>query len=206
MTNFLHVAKGTTVSGAFWSFGLKTSGSISESAAETAWGSAVNAFLATAGVAALYDEQLTLTGTSTSTASATWKQTTITRTSHSQKGTATTQELPDYCAMVVTYRAATADKSSHGRWFLPAPVAAALADGTGGHLSAASVTTLTGALATMRNSITGAGLQPLILTRKATKSGLPAYNTRLITTWELVTTLAVQNRRGDKLIPPRTTF
>lgn len=206
MANFLHVAKGTTVSGAFWSFGLKTSGSISESAAETAWGGAVNAFLATTGVAALYDEALTLTGTSTSTASASWKQTTITRTSHNQKGTATTQELPDYCSMVVTYRAATADKSSHGRWFLPAPVAAALADGTGGHLSAASITTLTGALATMRNSITGAGLQPLILTRKATKSGLPALNTRLVTTWELVTTLAVQNRRGDKLIPARTTF
>lgn len=206
MANFLHTAKGTLVSGAFWSFTLKSSGSISEAAAETAWGGAVNGFFATAGVASLYDEGFHLTGTSTSTASAAWKQTTITRTTHSTAGTGTTQELPDYCAMVVTYRAATADKSSHGRWFLPAPLAAALADGTGGHLSAGSITTLTGALTTMRNAITGAGLQPLILTRKATKSGLPALNTRLVTEWELVSTLAVQTRRGDKLIPARTTF
>ena len=206
MANYMHTARGTTVSGAFWSFGLKSSGSISESAAEAAWTGAVNGFFAATAVAALYDEQLTLTGTSTSTASPTWKQTTITRTSHNTKGTATTQELPDHDAMVVTYRAATADKSSHGRWFLPAPVAAALGDGTGGHLSAASITTLTGALATLRNAITGAGLQPLILTRRPTKSGLPADSTRLIVEWELVSTLAVQNRRGDKLIPARTTF
>lgn len=206
MANYMHTAKMTTVSGAFLSFGLKTTGSISESAAETAWTGAINGFFATTAVAALFDEQLTLTGTSTSTASPLWKQTTITRTSHSTKGTAATQELPDHDCMVVTYRAATADKSSHGRWYLPAPVAAALADGTGGHLSAGSITTLTGALATARNAITGAGLQPLILTRKATKSGLPANSTRLVVEWELVSTLAVQNRRGDKLIPARTTF
>lgn len=206
MANFLHTAKGTLVSGAFWSFTMKSSGSISEAAAETAWTGAINGFFSATAVAALYDEGFTLTGTSTSTASAAWKQTTITRTSHTTHGTATTQELPDYCAMVVTYRAATADKSSHGRWFMPAPVAAALGDGTGGHLSSGSITTLTGALTTARNAITGAGLQPLILTRKATKSGLPALNTRLVTEWELVSTLAVQNRRGDKLIPARTTF
>lgn len=206
MANFLHVAKGTTVSGAFWSFGLKSSGSISEAAAEAAWGSAVSNFFAATAVAPLYDEGLTFTQSSTSTASQTWKQTTITRTNHTVKGTATTQELPDHDAMIVTYRSATADKSSHGRWYLPAPVAAALGDGTGGHLSAASITALTGGLASLRNSLTGAGLQPLILTRKATKSGLPAFNTRLVVEWELVSTLAVQNRRGDKLIPARTTF
>lgn len=206
MANFLHTARGTLASGAFWSFTMKSSGSISEGAAETAWGGAIAGFFGTAGVEALYSTGCTLTQTTTSTASASWKQTTITRTTHAVSGTAATQELPDYCAMVVTYRAATADKSSHGRWFLPAPVAAALSAGTGGHLSAGSVTTLAGALTTARNAITGAGLQPLILTRKATKSGLPALNTRLVTEWELVHTLAVQNRRGDKLIPARTTF
>lgn len=206
MANYLHTANGTLVSGAFWSFGLKTSGSISEGAAEAAWGGAVNAFFGSTAVGALFDEGLTLTKTSTSTASAQWKQTTITRTSHTAKGTATTQELPDSAAMVVTYRAATADKSSHGRWYLPAPVAAALADGTGGHLAPASITILTAGLTTLRNAITSAGLQPLILTRKATKSGLPPLNTRLVVEWELVSTLAVQKRRGDKLIPARTTF
>lgn len=206
MTNFLHVIKGTNVSGAFWSFGLRSTGSITEGAANAAWDSAIAGFFAATAVSALFDEGMTVTGTSTSTASAQWKQTTITRASHSIHGTATTQELPDHDCMIVTYRAATADKSSHGRWYMPAPVAAALADGTGGHLSAASITTLTGALSSARNSLVAAGLQPLILTRKATKSGLPAFNTRLVTTWELVSTLGVQRRRGDKLVPPRTGF
>lgn len=206
MPNFMHTARGVLVSGAFWSFNLNSSGSISEAAAETAWGNAVNAFYATAGVAALMDEGFKLTGTTTSTASSTWKQTTITRTTHNTAGAATTQELPDRAAMIVTQRTAYADKSGHGRWYMPAPVSAALVDGSGGHLSPASVTTLTGALATLRNSLTGAGLQPLILTRRATKSGLAAYTTRLITEWELVSTLGGQRRRGDKLVPTRTQF
>lgn len=206
MTNYLHKASGVLSSGAFWSFGLKSTGSISESAAETAWSSAVNAFFATAGVAALYSTGMELTATSTSTASSTWKQTTITRTSHTAAGSAATQELPDQDAMIVTYRSANATKSGHGRWFLPAPVAAALAVGTGGHLSTGSTTTLTGALATLRNSLVTAGLSPVILTRKATLSGLPAFNTQAVTTWELVHTLGVQTRRGDKLVPLRTTF
>lgn len=206
MTNYLHKASGVLASGAFWSFGLKTTGSISESAAETAWGSNINAFFATAGVAALYPTGMELTLTSTSTASSTWKQTTITRTTHTAAGSAATQELPDQEAMIVTYRSANATKSGHGRWFLPAPVAAALAVGSGGHLSAGSTTTLTGALATLRNNLITAGLSPVILTRKATLSGLPAFSTQAVTTWELVHTLGVQTRRGDKLVPLRTTF
>lgn len=206
MPNFLHTASGTLASGAFWSFGLRSSGSISEASAETAWGGAVAAFFATAGVAALYSTGMHYTRSTTSTASSTWKQTTITRTTHAGAGTAATQELPDQDAMVITYRAATADKSSHGRWFLPAPVAAALGVGTGGHLSAGSVTTLTGALTTLRTSLTTAGLTPLILTRHLTKSGLFPDTTRAVTSWELVSTLGVQTRRGDKLVPVRTTF
>lgn len=206
MPNFLHVANGTTPSGAFWSFGLRSSGSISEAAAETAWGGGLAAYFATAGVQALYSTGFHYTKSSTSTASSLWKQTTITRTSRAGVGTAATAELPDHDALVVTYRAATADKSSHGRWFMPAPVAAALAAGTGGHLSAASVTTLTGALATFRNSLVTAGLTPVILTRHSTKSGLFPDTTKAVATWELVSTLGVQNRRGDKLVPTRTTF
>lgn len=206
MTNYLHKASGVLGSGAFWSFGLKTTGAISESAAETGWGGAVNAFFATAGVAALYSTGSELTLTSTSTASASWKQTTITRTTHTAAGSAATQELPDFCSMVVTLRSAAATKSGHGRWFLPAPVSAALAIGSGGHLSAGSTTTFTGALATLFNSLATAGLTPVLLTRKATLGGLPALTIQNITTRELVHTLGVQTRRGDKLVPLRTTF
>jgi hypothetical protein len=206
MPNYLHVANGTLSSGAFWSFGLRSQGSISEGAAQTAWHTAVSGFFSTAGVEALYSSGMHLTKTSTSTASSTWKQTTITRNTETAAGTSSAQELPDYASMLVTYRAATADKSSHGRWYLPAPVAGSLSIGTGGHLSSTTITVMAGALATMRNAITSAGLTPVILTRKPTKSGLPAYNTRAVTEWELVSTLAVQTRRGDKLIPARTIF
>ena len=206
MTNFLHKASGTLGSGAFWSFGLRSTGSVSEATAQGAWDGAINGFFADASVAALYPTGMELTSTTTSTASSTWRQTTKTPNTHTTAGTAVSQELPDYCAMVITLRSANATKSGHGRMYLPAPVAAALAVGTGGHLSAASVATLTGALTTAFNTIGLGGLTPVIMTPKATLGGLPPYNTQAITERELVHTLGVQTRRGDKLVPARTTF
>lgn len=203
MPNFLHQASGVNGSGAFWSFNLKSSGSITESAAETAWAGAVAAFFGDATVKTYYSTGTELTATSTSTASALWKQTTITRTAHSVAGTAATQELPDFCAMVLTLRSAFADKSGHGRWFLPAPVAAVLSVGTGGHLDATKAGNIATAIVTLFGSLTTAGLTPLLLTRKATLGGLPALNTRTITSRQLSETLVVQNRRGDKLVPTR---
>ena len=126
MPNYLHKASGTFAGGAFWSFGLQSTGSISEAAAQTAWHGAVVGFFATAGVGALYSTGTTLTLTTTSTASPTWRQTTLTRNTETTAGTATTQELPVANAMVITYRSANATKSGHGRLYFPPPVAAAL--------------------------------------------------------------------------------
>jgi len=143
--------------------------------------------------------------TSTSTASPTWRQTTITRTTENVSGTAATQELPISNALVVTYRSANATKSGHGRWFMPPPVAAALSIGSGGHVSTGSSTTLAAGIVALRTALTGAGLTPLILTARATQGGLPADSTQAVVEWELVHTLGTQKRRGDKLVPLRTT-
>src|SRR5690242_21216178 len=99
---------------------MVTSGSVSEASAETTWGGAIAAMYGTAGWASYLSANFSLTETSTSTASASFKQTTITRTTHAVAGTNNTAGvLPDHDAMVVTFRTGTATKSSHGRWYLP---------------------------------------------------------------------------------------
>jgi hypothetical protein len=205
VTNYMHKASGTSPSGQFWSFGLNTTGSISEAAAQASWHARVVAFFATAGVAALYKTTTVLTLTSTSTASATWHQTTLTSNVENQAGTATTQELPEQMALVASLQSATRDRSGHGRMFLPAPVAAALTANTGGNLLQANATTLATAATTWFNGLASDGIQPLILTRKATANH-PAYSTRLVTSRRFDNTLHIQKRRGDKRTPIYTSF
>lgn len=205
MTFFLHKASGLNPDGSFWSFTMESSGSIAESAAETAWHNAVAGFFGTAGVAATYHTGTRLTQTSTSTASPTFRQTTKTATNATVAGTATTQELPTAVAMVLTTRAGTSDRSSHGRLFLPAPVAAALAIGSGGMLSAGTITTYKTAYGVWKAALSAAGLIPVIVTKRKTGGGLPADSTRNIVGWDFPAKLATQKRRGDKVIGARTT-
>lgn len=204
MTNFMHTASGILPGGFPWSFTLKSTGSISEAAAQTLWAAAINSFFTTAGVAALYSTAWSVTSTSTSTASASWKQTTKTTTNTTHAGTAATQELPDQMSMIVTARTANATKSGHGRMYFPAPVAAALAVGGGGLISAGSLTTLAGALSTQMTTLVTGGLSLQLLTRKATLNR-PALSLQTVTGLEIVNKLGVQRRRADKLVVSRTT-
>ena len=206
MTFFLHKAGGLLTSNQPWSTGLITSASVSEGAANTAWTSAWTALFATAAFNDLYRTSVTVTATSTSTASAVFKQTTITRANVALAGTATTQELPDYCALVLTLRSATATKYGHGRMFLPAPVAAALGGGTGGHLGSANVTAIAAAMSTFFTSLVTAGLSPVLVTKKANVSQVPLYSTRAVVAADMPNVLTVQHRRGDKIVPVRTTI
>lgn len=207
MTFFLHKASGNLASGQPWSFGMVTSGSVSEAAAETTWGGAIAALYGTAGWASYLSAHFELTGTSTSTASAAFKQTTITRTSHAVSGTNNTAGvLPDHDAMVITFRTPTATKSSHGRWYLPGFTSDALViNGTGIWLAAA-VTEAATVMATFKTSMATGGLTPLLLTRKATIGGLPANSTQTITAADVSNKVAVQTRRGDKVFPARTSI
>jgi hypothetical protein len=202
MANFIHKASGTLSDGAAWSVGLHTTGAITEAAAETAWGNAFAAYWGDATVKTYLSTTAHFTLSSTSTASSSWKQLTKTSTTHALVGTAATQELPSYCAMVVTLHSAFSDKSALGRWFLPAPVAAVLTIGSGGHIDAAKAPNIGTALATLFGSVAAAGLSPVLVTRKATLS-LPAFNTRAIVSRQLSETLVVQKRRGAHLTRTR---
>lgn len=206
MTNFLHKASGTSPSGQFWSFGLVTSGSISEATAQSSWNTRVSAFFADTNVKALYKTTTILTLTSTSTASPTFKQTTVTQNTVSVAGTATTQETPEQMSMVVTTLSALRTRSGHGRLFLPAPVSAALTVNTGGQIAAANVTNIASALTTWFTGLVTDGLAPQILHRKATLGGLAANSLTPMTSGKLGNTLHVQKRRGDKRTITYTAF
>jgi hypothetical protein len=205
MTFYLHKGFGLLPSSQPWSVGLVTSGSITEGAAETAWHSAFTGFWTSSGVAALFSTAVSNTGTSTSTASSSFKQTTKTQTLATHAGTATTQELPEQVAMILTIRSANATKSGHGRLFFPAPVAAALSIGSGGELSSGSLTTISGGFSSIFTSLVSSGLTPLILTRRKTINGQPALSTQQVSSADMPNKLGVQTRRGDKIVPTRTT-
>jgi hypothetical protein len=206
VTFFLHKASGTSPSGQFWSYGLITTGSLSEAAAQTSWHTRTTGFWADTNVKALYKTTTVLTLTSTSTASPTFKQTTLTATTESTAGTATTQETPDQLAMVVTTISALRSRSGHGRMFLPAPVSAALSPNTGGQIAGANMTNIGTALTTYFTGLVTDGLQPVILTRKATKGGLAALSTRNVISGKVGNTLHIQKRRGDKRAITYTAF
>lgn len=203
MTNFLHSAGGALSDGGFWSVGLKTTGAISEAAAETAWLAGWTAFWGHAGVTALFSTGTTMTRLSTSTASSVWRQTTITRDVAAFAGVTATQELPTLLSMVVTSYSAQATKVGHGRFFFPPTVAAALDVGTGGRMSAATCVTLAAAFKLWYQAIVAAGLTGVLETDRATVSGVARYSTRQITTWELAKKLQVQKRRSDKILTAR---
>lgn len=206
MTNFLHKASGTSPSGQFWSFGLVTSSSLSEAAAQSSWNTRTSAFFADTNVKALYKTTTILTLTSTSTASALFKQTTLTSNTVSVAGTATTQESPEQAAMVLTLVSALRTRSGHGRMFLPAPVSAALTVNTGGQIAGANMTNIAAAATTWFTGLVTDGLAPQILHRRATQGGLAALSLTPVTSGKIPNTLRTQRRRGDKRTTTFTAF
>lgn len=205
MTFFLHKASGIFGDGGFWSFGLQTSGSISEAAAETGWGNAVAAFFNDANVKTYYSTGTELTGTSTSTASATFHQTTKTSTSHAVSGTATDAQMSTRTSVVCSFYTAQAVKSGRGRVFLPAPSYIVLGTATTGELDPTVAGHIATALTTLFTSLTTAGLSQILYTRRATRGGTPAYTTTQVSSRKLQGKLRTQRRRSDKIIAPTYT-
>lgn len=206
MTFFLHKASGLSPSGQPWSWGLITSGSVGEAAAETTFAGAVATMYGTGAYAAYLSSLFELTQTSTSTASSLFKQTTITRTAHAVFGANTTAGvMSDSAAMVITLRTGTATKSSHGRVFMPGWTGDALHIASAGTWLAAAVTEQATVFGTLKASLNTGGLTPVLLTRKATLGGIPALSTQAITHGDVSNKIANQRRRGDKITPARTT-
>lgn len=202
MTDFMHHASGGLAT-QFWSVGLASSGSITEGAAETAWGNAWHAFMTDASVSALFPTTVTLTETYTTTVDGTWHQTTVTKSNWTDAGTSAGVSMPPQVAVGVTWRSAYATRYGRGRWYLPPMDGGQLA--ADGYWGATQMTTLATALGTLYSSLVTAGLSPLLVSRR---NGLrtTAYTTRSIASADMPNKAVIQKRRGDKLVPTRTTI
>jgi hypothetical protein len=203
MPNFLHKAGGTLATGFPWSIGMISTSSDSEAAAQTAWDNGIVAMWTSAAFNALVPTETVLTYTSTSTANASFKQTTKTTTTHNTPGTNTTG--PAFgSSMIVTWRTASATKWGHGRWYLPAFGPSSLATG-GYYLS----TTATGDIVAAVNAGLVLWVGPLqfqILHKKATLTGPAADTLTPIVGGDVSNKIAQQRRRGDKFVPTRTSL
>jgi len=201
MPNYLHKAGGTLSGGFPWSIGMVSTSSDSESAAQTVWDNGIVAMWDTAAYNALVPSGTTLTYTSTSTASAAFKQTTKTTTTHSTAGTAT-QGLPFQAANVVTWRTASFTKWGRGRWYLPSLGSSGLA--TAGYVL--STTAVSDIVTAVNAGLTVwvAALNFQILHRKATLSGPGALTLTPIASGDVSNKLVIQRRRADKYVPTRS--
>ena len=200
MPNYLHTAGGTLEGGFPWSIGMVSTSTESESAAQTTWDLGIIAMWNTAAFNALMPIGTVLTYTQTSTANASFKQTTKTSNTHNTPGTATVG-MPFQVAEVVTWRTAQATKWGRGRWFLPTIGVTALA--TAGFVL--STTAQDDIVSAVNNGLAQwvASLNFQILHRKNTLTG-PAANTLTpIATGDVSNKLVIQRRRADKFVPTR---
>lgn len=195
MPNYISEAHGLLNDAFPWSFSMKFTSALSEASVESAWHSSIKAVWQHATFGAFIPATNHFTGTSTSTASATWKQTTKTSTDEDVVG-AGGQALPYECAMILTWRTATANKHSHGRWYFPSLTTAALAT-NGWVFSSTAITDAVAAFEVMTGGWAG-NLTPLLLDRKAN-------TTQNIIRGDIPDGVYVQRRRADKRVPSRTT-
>lgn len=203
MPNYIHLAGGTLEGGFPWSFSMISTSSSAEAAAQSSWDTGVAAMFNSASFHGLLPTGTILTFTSTSTASATFKQTTKTTNTHSIAGTAT-QGLPFQTAEVVTWRTARHTKDGHGRWYLPTIGIGAL-DTAGFVLS----TTAVGDIVTAVNAgltVWVGTLDFQVLHRKSTLSGSAANTLTPIVGGDVSNKLVIQRRRADKYVPARQTL
>jgi hypothetical protein len=202
MAFYLAQASGL-LSGSFpWSVNAVLSSTSSESAVAADFNAAFVAFFTNAALTTYIPSTVTLTATSVSTASPTFKQTTKTVTTSSHAGTATGVALPYFCSEIVTFRSANATRWGRGRWYLPPLAVGALATG-GFSLLPAAQTALQTAMNAYFTSM-GTNYSHVILHKKATSGGTrPADSTDPVVAADIPSTFSVQTRRADKLVPSR---
>lgn len=204
MPDYLHTASGTLANAFAWSITAKSVSAGTEAAVETAWAAGWAACFGLAAFKGEYATDVELTETSTSTASATWKQTTITRTSHALAGTAA-QSIAYQSSVVVTLRTALATKYGRGRWYLP-PTAVGSLDTGGFVLSAAAQANLV--LGLNAGFAAWAGTVNLVILHRTAPlgGGVAALSTTPIVGADLANKFVVQKRRADKSAIVRSTI
>lgn len=202
MTNYLLTAGGQLPGGFPWSVHAVATSSSSESAVETAWSNGWGLIFGDATLKTFFNTATEITFTSTSTADASFHQTTLTQINATFAGTSASEALAFQTCSIVTLRTAQRTRWGRGRWYLPAPAANALSSSSP-VLSAAYMAALAAALHNAK-----ADWDPVftlqILHRKGTKTG-PGPNTLTpYISMDCANKLATQRRRGDKFVPVRT--
>lgn len=202
MTNYLLVAGGQLQGGYPWSIHAVASATGSESAVETAWANGWATIMGDATLKTFYPVGTELTYSYTSTADASFRQTTVTQTNATFNGTSVSASLPFQSCPIVTLRTANRTRWGRGRWYMPAPAVNAMST-TAPVLSTAFESALDAAL---QNAFTTwvASFTLQILHKKGTKSGPGPMTLTGVTACDTSNKLAVQRRRGDKYVPVRT--
>lgn len=199
MPFFLLKAGGIQNTSFNWSITAVANSSQSEANVEAAWDSGWTALWSNIG--ALLPTTTSLTFTSASTASATFHQTTKTRTTRNNAGAAATVPLPMYAAPVVTFRSSQATRYGHGRWYLPTVDSGALA-AAGYVLSSASQTAIQGGMNGLLTSIRPT-MQLVLLHRRGTLNGPGPNTTDVVVAGDVSNLLHVQRRRQRQVAAVR---
>ncbi len=202
MAFYLIQASGTLNTSFPWSFRSVVSSTNIESVVQTAWNSAIRGVFTDATFKTYIPTTVSLDTTSTSTASAQFKQTTKTSLTTSTVGTSASPAMPYHTCVIVTFRTANATRWGRGRWFFPPLATNALASGGWSLLDTAQ-----NAMQSAMNAYfaaVGTSYQHVILHRKATLGGTrAAFTTDPVTACDIPDGFTVQRRRADKRVATR---
>lgn len=205
MPNFLLVAGGLLAGSEIWAIRAYAVSSSAESVVESTWDSAFKAYWNAAGVLSGMPTTTSLTYTYAATLTPAFKQQSKTQTVSSIAGTSASVALPNQIAFIATLRTALANKSGHGRWFLPAPAVSGIA-ATGNLYIAAWMTAAAAGLTALGTAL-GSGVTLQIFHPKATKNGVgPLTMTPCIPACDCSNKPAVQRRRTSKIVATRTAW
>lgn len=205
MAFFLHTIQGLQNTSFPWSMTMVSEGSESEATIQTTWHAAVVDMWSNTDLKAYIPADTTLTETSTSTASPTFKQTTKTITNVSIAGTSSDPALSYRTCEIITWRSVFATRWGRGRWFFPALATNALA-ADGYSILDTAQDALSAAVGAFWAGL-GSVIQPQILHRKAPLDGaVTAYSTSVIASADIPDAFATQRRRADKRVPTRVSI
>lgn len=202
MANYLHTVQGLLAGDFPWSLTAVSTSTDSESSVQTTWDAAVLSLWNLAGLQTYIPPTTSLTETSTSTASPTFRQTTKTISTHSISGGSSDPALPFNTCEIITWRSAFSTRWGRGRWFFPGLSYNALA-ADGYTMLAAAQTELKDGMNAFFTAL-GSAVQLQILHRKAALDGATtAFSLSPIVAADIPDSFAVQRRRADKRVPTR---
>lgn len=198
MTNFIHRAHGFTTDSSHWSFTLTTSGTVSETSAESTFSAAVVGFFTDTNVKGYYSTGFKLDRTTTWTTSATFHTVSKTVTTQSTFGTSSSTQLPTALCPVWTLESNQVERWGRGRVYLPTPTVGSLSTSNTGALDTTHATNIGTALANLATALQGGGLTMILWTRRATQDGRAAYQTVPVVSRSLSLRYGAQHRRNQK--------